>query len=357
MRIGIVESGLPPAKTGGAEVQAWALARQLAISHDVTVFTKRYAGLPAEESLDGVRIIRTRVFPYPLSLPLHILSSVRAILKECDTLDVLLCFRATPGGVIGAFVKRRTGLPFCVSIRGGDWYFVEPHAWGKALLKCVFAKADQVVVQAPSIKKDIQAVFPDLALAVIPNGVTPDTRDAQGNAVLFVGNLIPRKGVDVLLKAMRARPDIPVVILGDGPERSALETLSEGMKVTFLGRIASEQVRDAMLEHGRVLVLPAVEGEGFPNVINEAMSVGLPVIASALAGIPDMLASGTAGCLVAPGSVEVLRDAVSALYDDPQKRAEFSVAGKQAARQCEWSLVAGRWSEILCAIQGKREQG
>lgn len=356
MRIGIVETGLPPVKTGGAEVQAWALARRLALAHQVTVFTKRYTGLPAEETVEDVRIIRTRVFPSPVSLPFHILFSARTILKERDRLDVLLCFRATPGGVIGAFVKKRTGLPFCVSIRGGDWYFVAPHAWGRALLKFVFANTDQVVVQAPGIKKDIQATFADVSPAVIPNGVTADTREAQGDAVLFVGNLIPRKGVDVLLKAMRALPDIPVVIAGDGPERNRLEALSAGMKVTFLGRVKPEHVRDIMVEHGRVLVLPAVKGEGFPNVINEAMSVGLPVIASALAGIPDMLASGTAGCLVQPGSVEELRDAVCALYDDPQKRTAFSVAGKQAAGRYEWSLVAERWIETLSAIQGKREQ-
>lgn len=354
MRIGIVESGLPPVKVGGAEVQAWELARRLARSHKVTVFTKRLGDVPAEETVEDVRIVRTRVAVYPFTLPLHILASVRAIRRIAKDLDVLLCFRTTPGGVIGRWVKQRTGLPFCVSIRGGDWYFVQPTWWGKRLLRRVFWNADAVVAQADSIGKAVHESYAHVQPVTIPNGVESDDRQAGGDAVLFLGNLLRRKGVHVLLEAMKELPDIPLVVAGDGPERKTLEQQARGTKTEFLGRIRPDDVKQLMLERGRVLVLPAISGEGFPNVLTEAMSVGLPVIASDVAGIRDMLDDGRAGRVVAPGVVPALAAAIRDLWQDAAVRMALADAGRKNVERFQWPRVVAQWVSVLADCAGRR---
>lgn len=342
-----MEGGLPPAHVGGAEVQAWELARRLARSHEVTVFTRRFDGLPAHEVLEDVRIVRTPFWPQPFSLVSHVAASVGTIRRYAPDLDALLCFRATPGGVIGALVKHLTGLPFCVSIRGGDWYFVAPHAWGRLLLRGVFAASSAVVVQAPRIRDEVQAGFPSVRPVVVPNGVEPDARTAHGDAVLFVGNLIARKGVPVLIEALRRLPGVRLVIAGDGPERPRLEELARGLDVEFAGALPPEQVRDLMVERGRLLVLPAVAGEGFPNVLLEAMSVGLPVVASDVAGVADLLQGGEAGALVPASDATALAAAVERLWSDADARARLGRAGKTASEQYAWSRVVPRIESLL----------
>jgi glycosyltransferase involved in cell wall biosynthesis len=355
MKIGIVETGLPPYQIGGAEMQAWHLARHLAVKHDVIVFTRRFPMTKKTEIKDNVSIIRTSILPFPFGILSYIFGTAFSIFLNHKRLDVVLCFRAWPNGVIGLAVNKFFKIPFCFSIRGGDWYFVEPHFWGKLIFKWLFLNKSCVVVQAERIRDALKCKYPEVNPIVIPNGVDIDERTVRGDSLLFVGNLLWRKGLNVLFEALKHFPEIPVIIAGDGPERKTWERMASGMNVEFIGRLQPDQVKTLMVERGRILVLPAIAGEGFPNVLVEAMSVGLPVIASDIAGVPNLLEDGRAGILVRPNDVDSLGSAIRKLWKSERLIKEYSNAGKKASRKYSWEKITFRWEMLFREIlNGKR---
>jgi len=358
MNIGIVVSYTPDVRIGGAQVQAWELARRLAARHTVTLFTRRLRQMPAREERDGVDLVGTAVLPLPgLRMLSHIVFSAAAVLRQRPRPDVLLCFTTRPGGIIGLLARTFAGIPFCTSIRGGDWYFPRSTLAGRMMLRWVLPRSNRVIVQAGRIGGEVREMFPGVSPEVIPNGieVSPGEEQARGERLLFVGNLLARKGLHVLLDALRQCRQVPLLIVGDGPERRRLQGLCEGLDVEFRGAIRPQQVRDLMKAEGKALVLPAVAGEGFPNVLMEAMAAGLPVVATDVAGIRDLLEDGQAGTIVPAGDATALASAIRALWEDEGARRRLAAAGRQAIARYDWHTVLPRYEEILSSVvRGER---
>ena len=137
-----------------------------------------------------------------------------------------------------------------------------------------------------------------------------------------VGSFEPRKGQVVLLEAVaeirRTLPNVHLMLVGDGPDeellRTKVEEMSLGENVTFFP-FTSEPAH--VFEMIDILVLSSLYKEGLPNVILEAMSMGIPVIASRMAGVPEVVIDGRTGWMVEPGDVHGLADAVVRLWQDP----------------------------------------
>jgi glycosyltransferase involved in cell wall biosynthesis len=154
-----------------------------------------------------------------------------------------------------------------------------------------------------------------------------------GPLVVAVGSLVRNKGHHVLLEAMRRvsseLPEMRLVIAGGGPERAALEDQigRAGLagRVTLAGVV--ERV-EALLARADIFVLPSVYREGLSLALLEAMSFGLPVIASRIGGIPEVVVDGTTGILVPPGDSASLAAAVRRLANDPQEGARMGRRGR-----------------------------
>jgi glycosyltransferase involved in cell wall biosynthesis len=349
MKIGIIETGLPPQSLGGAEMQAWNLARRLQKKgHEVTVFCRRPTHTPKYEQKENVRIFRTHSMRRPFGILSYLLGIFFCIVKERKNCDVLLCFRAWPNGVIGIFSQKILGIVSCFSIRGGDWYFVEPFWWGKIIYRLLFSSKLPVLVQTAKIRSEVMDKYPEVRPLIIPNGIDFDhSYSLNGKAVMFVGNLIPRKGVAVLIEAFKGISGSKLIIVGDGPERSKLEKLACGLNVDFVGRLEPGEVRQYMAAYANVIILPAVAGEGMPNVLLEAMSIGVPVVASDVAGIRDLFENGQAGVLVPPGEVDALRNAINEVLTDHNFWKQLSLAGRQTACKYSWDKVVIRWEQLF----------
>jgi glycosyltransferase involved in cell wall biosynthesis len=148
----------------------------------------------------------------------------------------------------------------------------------------------------------------------------PGPRDSppSGSAdVLFVGRLSREKGLDILLRAWESRSAesrLRLVVVGDGPERAALEA-SAPDGVTFLGKRSRAEV-DAMMRSARAVVIPSVWYEGQPVTALEGLAAGLPLVLSRIGGLPEIIGESGAGWTAGPGSVEALVDALRELQDD-----------------------------------------
>jgi glycosyltransferase involved in cell wall biosynthesis len=152
--------------------------------------------------------------------------------------------------------------------------------------------------------------------------------------ILYIGRLVPEKGQAVLLEALALlakrgrRPRL--TLAGEGALRPDLERLADELgiaaQVDFLGAVGQDQLRD-LYERAAAFCLPSF-GEGVPVVLMEAMAMGLPVVTTRIAGIPELVEDGRSGFVAAPGNLGELSDRLQQVLDDPALRREMGDAGR-----------------------------
>ena len=220
--------------------------------------------------------------------------------------------------------------------------------WSRRLL----ASARHVVAVAPAVARFAVETRPTLVgrVTVLRNGVEPAEFDAvepetrAARYVLAVGRLARQKGFDVLLDALpRCRHVAPVVLAGDGPDRSALAARAAasgvGARIEWLGEVPRERVK--RLLRGAALVVMPSRFEGNPLIAIEAMQAGAPLVASDIAGLPEELRDGETGWLVPPEDPAALAAAIDRLLDDPMLARRLGTAAADAARDMpSWHDVA-----------------
>ena len=210
--------------------------------------------------------------------------------------------------------------------------------------------AATIVTECEFNREFLRDLYPDLWPAIADkihvNHMGVDLRElAVGSGpraphrVLAVGRLDPRKGYEYLIRAVArlVAHGIPIELelVGDGPAGPALRALSGELgldaHVRFRGWLHFTEVRRAMSE-ATIFVHPSSGiGDAKPNVIEEAMAIGVPVIASRVAGIPELLDDGRCGVLVPPRDVDVLAREIAALLADPARRGMYAAAARRHA--------------------------
>jgi len=203
-----------------------------------------------------------------------------------------------------------------------------------------------------ALRKFAEAGFPRDKLFIKPNFVHPDPglKNRAGEYALYVGRLSEEKGLRVLLAAWgMVRSWIPLLIAGDGPMRKemAAETEAKGLQsVELLGHVSPSEV--VTLMHGaRLLVVPSVWYEGFPRTIAEAFACGLPVVASRLGSMEEIIADGENGLHFTPGDASELAEKVEWAWTHP---AEMEAMGHAARAEYETKYTAERNYGLLMQI-------
>jgi glycosyltransferase involved in cell wall biosynthesis len=194
--------------------------------------------------------------------------------------------------------------------------------------------------------------------AALPSSSSAPAHTADGATVLFVGRLVERKGVIHLIEAlgtMQDRPHTRLVIVGDGPERPRLEARARQLglseRVVFRGRVSDAELRRAY-EGADVFVLPSVldsrgDTEGLGVVLLEAMNYGVPVVASRIGGIVDIVTDNETGVLVPPGDSGALGGALQALLADPARARSLGEAGRRRlTERFSWDAIVARYDAL-----------
>ncbi len=240
--------------------------------------------------------------------------------------------------------------------------------WFKAPLQILLGwltawAADLVLAPSAATAAEIRRDYGVEGVGVIPNvtgglaiaPATPaDLREGEPGFLLFVGRLRIRKGVEVLLaalKELRSRhPTATLRIAGDGEHRGRLERrvaeLGLGEAVAFLGTCDAGRVR-RLLAGAAALVVPSIY-EGMPLVVLEAMAAGVPVVASAVSGIPEVVVDGETGWLVPPENPRALADALGEVLAGPAEAWRRGEAGRRRVdERFRPSVAAAQWREIV----------
>lgn len=276
--------------------------------------------------------------------------------------DVVHAHWVIPQGLVARVVAPR--LPQLVTTLGGDLYALNARPL-RALKSWVLRHAGAVTVmneqmRAAALELGARAETTQVLPMGADLGSVPaerPAREADGRLrLLFVGRLVEKKGLAVLLAALRAgAPDgVELTVVGDGPLRDDLEAAAEGLPVTFVGQLGRPSLMQAYVEHD-VVVVPSVlaasgDQDGLPVALLEAMGAGCAIVASDLPGLNEAVEDGVSGLLVRSGATDELRRAIQLLADDAERRAEMGAAAKHRAAEFSVEAIGTRYSELLAAL-------
>jgi glycosyltransferase involved in cell wall biosynthesis len=307
------------------------LSRRLCDAFDVTVVTPRTPGAAAREEMDGVRVIRYRYAPASMEtlvydggiaaniarakwklllLPGFVVGqylAARGVLKA-GGIDVVHAHWLVPQGLVARFAAVRSSTPYVVTSHGGDLFGLRGRiaTWLKRL---VAQRAAAMTVVSSAMREEATRIgLAPPSITVVPMGadlrerfVASESVERSRDRLLFVGRLVPKKGLPHLLEAMplilARRPDAVLEIAGFGPERAALErqvsTLGIGDSVRFLGALP-QQALPELYRRAAVFVAPFVrdtsgDQEGLPVALMEAIGCGCPAVVGDVAGVRDLL--------------------------------------------------------------------
>lgn len=389
---------------GGVERHVATLSAELQRrGHTVTVVTLRPGGLPAEEIVNGVRVVRIRGFGqrfpglyadaarpfHPTAPDPEAVAALRRVVQR-EHPDVVHSHnwieysffplyhpRTGPAHVVtlhdyGLACPRKTlqqdvHADQCAGPGLGRCLVCAPRQYG-ALKGAAIAglhrgsrflhrRADRYLAVSSSVaRQSARALPPGSRIAVLPSMIPDGIRDlavaaprpgflpAEDGYLAFAGPLGPHKGVDVLLEAhRRLRHQVPLVLLGT--PRSDTPPLGQPGVITAVNVPHAEAM--AALRHASVVIVPSTWHEPLSQVAMEAMLVERPVVASDVGGLRDIVQHGVTGLRVPPRHPAALATAIDSLLDDPERAGRMGRAGWTCALQFEASLVTPHILEVF----------
>jgi glycosyltransferase involved in cell wall biosynthesis len=327
---------------GGTERQMTELIRRIdrdAFRLHVACFRKEGPWLSAVEAAD----VPVEAFPLASLTSLSTLVQARRFARWCrrNRLQILQTCDIY-GNIFGLAAAALARVPVRIGSRRGivsptgrqSLLTLQRHGYRAAhrVVANSGAAADRLVGEGVEREK----------VVVIPNGIDLEPFDvprttALGPIVTTVANLRPGKGHDVLLRAaarvLRQRPDVTFQFVGEGSLRSELEREAEDLAISAAVRFLGHRTNvPAILRGSTAFAFPSFM-EAFPNGVMEAMAAEIPVVASAVGGIPELVEHGRNGLLVPPGDEVALADALMSVLGDRSRADALAAAGRRTIEQ------------------------
>lgn len=311
----------------------------------------RYARVPRAERWEDCDVLHPRYGTVPgIGMNIQAFSLARATLRELQRLKerglaaVIDAHYFYPDGVAAAWIGQRLRIPVVITARGSDINVLARHSVPRRLILRAAHQAAAVVTVSESLRTElIRMGVPADRVQTLRNGVDlvrfspPADRAAVRRSLglnawtlLSVGRLVPGKGHARVVQALQQIPDAELVIVGDGPDRNAIEQAVQAGGLSGRVRFTGALSHAKLVEYYRaadVMVL-ASASEGMPNVVLEALACGTAVVATAVGGIPEIL-DRSVGRVVASREPPQIAAAINELRASmPERAAVRSYAGR-----------------------------
>ncbi len=390
-RLLVVTSTFPRSREDGEPGFVFELCRRLEGGYSVVVVAPHAPGSARREIMDGVSVRRFSYGPQRLEklayrggilanlrryrwafllVPCFAFAELRAVHGELRSQRVAAVHAhwLIPQGLIVLLARWLGGrsVPILVTSHGGDLFALRGGLFNQ-LKRAVLRRCDHVTVVSEAMLEEAVRIAGSLEhCTVIPMGVdltrrfVPLAGSFRRREILFVGRLVAKKGVEILVEAF-ARIAVRysgwrLTVVGDGPDRKGLERrvseLSLGGRVEFAGRVANAAL-PAYYQRAGFFVFPSLvaadgDREGFGLVAAEALGCECPVIAGDLPAVRDIIRDGETGLMVPPGNVEALAQAMKFYIENPEHAARLARRGRRhVVDRFDWGRIAARYAGLL----------
>jgi glycosyltransferase involved in cell wall biosynthesis len=361
-------------RSGGLEEYAYQIAKGLQDQHGwhVAVVASGDRDEVGMGSYQGVKVYylpyRLRLSNTPLGLSwrrrLH-----QIIRAECP--DVIVA-HAPVAGMMDVVVGRTKRIPFVVTyhfasmVKDQRFPDILVRCYEKVILPRAFRKARAIICASAFVRGSaLIAPHSHKSIVITPSVDTgffrPRPQKTLSHTVMHIGGLKTgesHKGLDISLRVMaelkQSYPDAYLTVVGNGDRQAYYETLAEGLgiasDVEFYGRLSGERLVSAY-QSADVLIMPSRK-EPFGMALIEAMACGIPVVASAVEGIPDLVDDGEVGFLVEPEDINGFVSRISKLFDDPTlyKRCCENARRIAVTQRRTWPQQVEHTAEVLEAL-------
>jgi glycosyltransferase involved in cell wall biosynthesis len=401
MKIAVITSSFPRFQGDGAGSFIYSLTRSLTrLDHEVMVFApddpEVVARWQADVTVKRVRFVLPRSWSrlghaHSLSAdvrmkwhayPLVILFSLFAVLELLREVrrhgsDVIYAQWLIPGGFIGAVVSELTHVPLVVAVHGSDVFVAEHANILRPAVSSILGTARHIVACSGDLARRVAMLgFPEDRITVVPYGVDVDRYKPDPTArrllretlaiaseqrvVMSMGRLVHKKGFGYLVQAMPqvlARcPNTTFIVAGEGELRAQLQAMAQEagvlQHVLFPGHVPWH-LTPQYLAVADVLVIPSVLDDagnidGLPNVLLESMATACAIVATEVAGIPEVVRHGDNGLLVPQKDVSTLAAAICRLLEDSALRQRLGTQARLTTTSSHgWTQIAERIITIL----------
>lgn len=391
MRVAFVTTSFPLSQSGVSGIFVARLVEALSVRADITVVAPA-ASSPGRAEWRGIPICAFRYAPWYYQRLAHDPGGLPVALRKRPWLYLLLpafliamfwaCFRVgrkadvihanwAPTGLVAGLAGLATGVPVVTTIRGEDALRIAHSRMQRLVMRACVRLSRRVICVSEGLVRDLAAVFPAHAgkFEFIPNGVGDGFRAAAGEdtrlrvdrktSFMILGSLIPRKNVEVALRALALLPsdirhNVRFIIVGDGPESANLRrcagTLGLTEAIDFRGAVSPEDVAPLLAQADAMLLCSSSEGR--PNAILEGMAAGLPIVASDIPGVRELVRPEVEGLLFAVDDVVALAAHLTRLVLDSALRQRLSNAVRRRIEEMHltWEAAAERYFQAYIAV-------
>ncbi len=306
---------------------------------------------------DKIPKVKVHYLPCPAKLIYpFFLSKIRFLVRTVDP-DILHAHYASSYGLLGAC----SGFhPFIVSVWGWDVInFPRASLFHKFLIKFTLRKADQITATSVFLKSTIMKLGSGSEeISVIPFGTElslfhPEAKPAKNQTIKIgiVKSLRTKYGIEYLIRAFalveKKFRNISLIIAGEGPLKESLKKLPQELgcaeKIHFSGAIPHSEVPQ-FLQKIDIFVVPSIdESESFGVAAIEASACELPVIASNIGGLPEVVLDGKTGLLITPKDPAALAEAIISLIENPDLKRQYAKAGRELVMK-KYNWQENAWS-------------
>ena len=366
-----------PPMSGGIGYYVYNLSKKLLESgHEVTVITRGSMGKSVIEFVEGIRVFKVSFFPlYPFHTVLHGMF-VGKLLQSLEPELTLVHLHSPIVPPINTSLPILTTVHTLMKIDSRYHEVYDPYSLAEKIQSMFVSPSvesklleisDRVTTVSPTVANELReyGINPN-TVKTVWNGVdekifslAPRTVGSERN-VLYTGVLRARKGLFDLMKCAKLVnaifPDVKFKICGTGPLLSKLkeQARSDGLQdqIIFLGRVNKQKLIQTY-QNATIQVIPSIY-EGLPTVLLEAMSCGLPVVATNIGGIREVISSGENGILFSPGSPKEMADAIIKLLNDESLRIKLgSNARETILEKYTWDRISDNFIDIYKSILKK----
>ncbi|MGD8472478.1 MAG: glycosyltransferase [Anaerolineae bacterium] len=357
-----------------AAVQEW--QSEVDVRRVRFIWPDSWSVLGHARSLSGDISLKWHAYPLVILFSLFaILGLWREVRRQQP--DVIYAQWLLPAGLIGAVASRLTGVPLVISVHGSDVFVAERRRIARPAARFALRNCCHLIACSRDLaRRAVKLGMRSDRVTTIPYGVDverykPDNELAQTlraalqlseeqHVIMAMGRLVYKKGFSYLIEAMPGVlaqfPDAVLLIAGQGDLRTELELLADSLgirqQVIFAGHVAWDQT-SYYLAAADLLVLPSIldqagNVDGLPNVLLESMASGLAIVASKVAGVPDVMTDGENGLLVPEKDAEALAAAICTLLRDPSLRQRLGEAARATTLDhLSWTNVAKQVVAVL----------